>query len=235
MKTNYRYGSALILNRPHVITDNNFYVEIFRIPEVLSRLRQYREMLNKNDMNIPLWVYGLTQDIKNLRGSPQPFILNFLINLGLFDRWIARNGWPQYIIGSDPLMSVLVGEISFEEQSLLLGHGCFQDSSKFQLYKASSYYNNQTGSFCLTNLKKIGDSRSLKEILAYLNQKFKEDKSDWFFQLLSPHEEEFKEHLNSYGVFPKDFLERDQALKWLWPVWKRTQMRYLRKKPAQIG
>ena len=69
--------SVLILNRPHVITENNFYIDIFRIPEVLNRLRQYREILSENNMNIPIWVYCLTQDIKSLMGSPQPYVLNF--------------------------------------------------------------------------------------------------------------------------------------------------------------
>ena len=187
-------------------------------------------------MQIPLWVYCLTQDIKSLMGSPQPFVLNFLINLGLFERWIAKNGWPQYIVGSDPLMSVIAGEISFEEQAVLLSNGYCQESTKIQLYQASSYYNNHTGSFCLTNLRKRQISHSLKEILIYLKQTFKKNENwtDWFFQLLSPHEESFMDDLKSYGLFPRDFLERDQALKWLWPIWKKTQMQHLKKHLAQI-
>ena len=228
--------SVLILNRPNVITDNNFYVDVFRIPEVLNHLRQYREILNENEMRIPVWVYCLTQDIKSLMGSPQPFVLNFLINLGLFERWIAKNGWPQYIVGSDPLISVIAGEISFEEQALLLSNGYCQESGKIQLYKANSYYNSQTGSFCLTSLKKKRISNSLKEILVSLKQNLKKDDNwaDWSFQLLSPHDESFMDQLKSYGLMPKDFLEGDQSLKWLWPIWKRTQMQYAKKQPAQI-
>lgn len=230
----YGVKSVLILNRPNVITDNNFYVEVFRIPEVLNRLRQYREILSENSINIPIWVYCLTQDIKSLMGSPQPFVLNFLINLGLFDRWIAKNGWPQYIIGADPLISVITGEISFEEQALLLSNGYCQESVKLQLYQASSYYNSQTGSFCLTNLKKQQVKPSLREILSRLQQGFKKDGDDCLFQLLSPHEESFMDDLKSCGVFPQDFLEGDQALKWLWPIWKRTQMQCLKKQSRQI-
>ena len=228
--------SILILNKPNVITDNNFYVDVFRVPEVLNRLRQYREILNENDMNIPIWVYCLTQDIKSLMGSPQPFVLNFLISLGLFDRYIARKGWPQYILGSDPLISVIACEISFEEQALLLTNGYCQESRELQLYQASSYYNNETGSFCLTSLKRKQKSRSLKEVLIRLKQKNKKDEiiTDLVFQLLSPHEEDFMDQLMSYGLFPKDFLEWDQDLNWLWPIWKRTQMQFLRSKSAQI-
>ena len=235
-KNMHESKSVLILNRPHVITDNNFYIEIFRIPEVLNRLRQYREILNENDMNIPIWVYCLTQDIKSLVGSPQPFVLHFLVSLGLFDRYTSRNGWPSYIIGSDPLMSLIAGEISFEEQVLLLTNGYCQESGELQLYQASSYYNNKTGSFCLTSLKRRGRGPSLKEILINLQEKFKknEDFTDWAFQLLSPHEDDFMDDLKSYGIFSKDFLEWDQGLKWLWPLWKRTQMKHLKKQPAQI-
>lgn len=232
----YKLKSVLILNKPGVITDNNFYVEIFRIPEVLNRLRQYREILNENSMRIPVWVYCLTQDIKSLMGSPQPLVLHFLINLGLFDRYVGRNGWPFYMVGSDPLVSVIAGEISFEEQVLLLTNGYYQEGKELQLYQASSYYNNQTGSFHLTSLKKRQKSGFLRDIVVYLQKKLRKSEkfSDWDFQWLSPHEDVFGDDLKSYGIFPKDFLEQDQDLNWLWPLWKRTQMRFLRKKSAQI-
>ena len=239
-KKNIHRKDILILNRPYVITGNNLDVELFRIPEILNRLRQYREVLNENNLNIPLWVYSLTQaDIKNLlkEQNQKPFVLNFLISLGFFDRYISRKGWPQYVVGTDPLMSVIAGEISFEEQALLLSHGYCQESSAFQLYQASSYYNNQTGSFYLTNLKKKHIQPSLEELLNCLKQGFKnnEDWSDWFVQLLTPHEEEFMNELKAYGLFPMDFLESDQNLKWLWPVWKKSQMQCLKNKLAQIS
>lgn len=226
--------SILILNRPHVVTENNFYVDIFRIPEVLNRLRQYREILNANDINVPIWVYCLTQDLKSLSGSPQPFILNFLINLGLFDRWIAKNGWPQYIVGSDPLMSLIAGEVSFEEQILLLTQGYCQESQKLQLYKANSYYSTQTGSFCLTSLKRMNIHGSLKDIVSYLQKKMIKVRGEGFFQLLSPHEEILMDTLKSYNVYPKEFLEKDRGLKWLWPIWKRTQMQAAQRRDRQI-
>ncbi len=229
----YKANAVLILNKPSVITENNFYMEVFRIPEVLNRLRQYREILNENDIHIPIWVYCLTQNIKNLMGNPQPFVLSFLINLGLFDRYVGRNGWPSYIIGSDPLISLIAGEISFEEQILLLTNGYCHESGLFQLYQANSYYNNQTGSFCLTNLKRRNKGNSIKEISTNLIQK-NESWTDWNFQLLSPHDEDFMDNLNSFGIFPKDFLEWDQDLKWLWPIWKKTQIQYIKKRSAQI-
>ena len=232
----YKLKSVLILNKPNVITDNNFYVEMFRIPEVLNRLRQYREVLNENNIRIPIWVYCLTQEIKSLMGSPQPLVLNFLINLGLFDRYTAKQGWPSYMIGADPLVSVLAGEISFEEQALLLTKDYYQEGKEMQLYQASSYYNNHTGSFHLTSLKRKQRSVVLKDIVTYLQKKLKknEDFTDWTFQWLSPHEDVFGENFKSYGIFPKDFLEKDQDLNWLWPLWKKTQMRFLRKNSAQI-
>lgn len=228
--------SVLIFNQPHVMTKNDFYVDVFRIPEVLNSLRQYREILNQNDLNIPIWVYCLTQDITSLMGSPQPYVLNFLINLSLFDRWITRNGWPQYILGTEPLMSVIAGDISFEEQALLLSNGYCQESKTLQLYHASSYYNSQTGSFTLTSLKQKQTNTSLKNMLVNLKQTLQkeENSADCSFQLLSPHEESFMDDLNSYGIFPKDFLERDQDLKWLWPIWKKTQMQDMKKKFRQI-
>jgi len=232
IKTFYGAKSILILNRPHVITESNFYIEIFRVPEVLNRLRQYRKILSEKGMNIPVWVYCLTQDIRTLIGSPQPIVLNFLINCGLFDRWISKNGWPLYMIGSDPLMSFIAGEISFEEQVLLLSNGYGQESKKSQLYKVSSYYNDQTQSFCLTRLEQKKISLCLKGLLLNVEKqlKFKTHPADHFFQFLAPHEETFMNNLKSYGFSPREFLEGDKALKWLWPVWKKTQMKEIKKR-----
>ena len=230
----YETGTVLILNRPQVPINSKLYMEMVRIPEVLSRLRQYREILNKNDMYVPVWLYCLIQDIRSLKGSPQFYILSFLINMGLFDRWIARSGWPHYFIGSDPLISTVTGEISFEEQVLLLNRGYEQSLPQFQLYKAASYYNRQTASFCLTQLKRKKASYSLKDILVYFREKVQKEEciEEWVFQLLAPHELDIMEGLETCGVFPKDFLEKDQELKWLWPVWKKSQIDILRGKPV---
>lgn len=234
LKKIYRSNSILIFNSPHVITDNNFYIDVFRIPEVLNRLRQYRELLNSNDMNIPVWVYCLTQDIKSLTGSPQPLILNFLISLGLFDRWLASKGWPHYVIGSDFLFSVINGNISFEEQALLLSNGYGQENSRVFIYQTRSYYNHQSRSFCLTGLDREQNCPSLNTALSYLKDKLKGDRKDWYFHFLSPHSEELMEYLKSLDISPRDFLEGDADLKWLWPLWKKTQMEFLRKEPVQM-
>ncbi|MCZ0932427.1 MAG: hypothetical protein OXJ52_04665 [Oligoflexia bacterium] len=234
-KDRYR-KDILILNKAYTVKDSHFYFQLFRIPEVLNRLKQYREALNDKDINIPIWVYSLIQDLKILtEGGHQSFILNFLINLGFFDRYISYNGWPQYIIGSDPLMSVLVGEVSFEEQVLLLSHGYSQNSSKLQLCQVSSYYDTQTDSFCLNDLKKVKAGRTMEEFLEYFKTHLKLDWGNWFFQLLSPHEEEFMTELKSKGVFARDFLEVDSSLKWLWPSWKKVQLKGLRDKSFQAG
>ena len=226
-KNTYR-KDILILNQPHLIKEDQFYFQLFRVPEVLSRLKQYREALNKNNINIPLWVYNLTQDLKIFTEGHKPFVLNFLISLGFFDRYIAYNGWPRYIIGSNPLMSVLVGNISFEEQVLLLSHGYCYSSSKLQLYHASSFYNIQTDSFHLNSLKKEPVGGSMRELLQYFRAKLKKDWKECFFQLLSPHGEEFTAQLADQGVFARDFLEFDSSLKWLWPDWKKSQLQYLK-------
>ena len=221
----------LILNKVYNVRDNPFCFQLFRIPEVLNRLKQYREVLNEKGINVPLWVYSLIQDLKILTENHQSFALNFLINLGFFDRYISYRGWPQYIIGSDPLMSVLVGEVSFKEQALLLSHGYSQDSSKLQLYQVSSYYNKQTDSFCLNSLTKLEAGHTIEEFLEYFKTYLKKDWGSWFFQLLSPHEEEFRLELKSKGIFARDFLEFDSSLKWLWPSWKKLQLKDLRDKP----
>ena len=229
----YRSHTVLILNRLNLIKKGHFYMDLFRIPEVLNRLRQYKDLLNENHIRVPLWVYGLNQGIKSLTDGLRPSILNLITGLGLFDRWTNKNGWPRYIVGADPLISLITGELNFEEPALLSAKKSFLEGGKLYLYKAGSYYNKQTESFCLTSLKQKQTESSLKEILNSLKETFKknnEDMEEWIFQLLSPHEEGLMDDLKSQGVFPRDFMEWDQDLKWLWPVWKKAQMQISGKK-----
>ena len=228
-KNQYR-KDILVLNKAYISKSNSFYFKLFRIPEILNCLAQYREILHKKGLNVPLWIYSLLKDLKVLTEGHQPVILNFLINLGLLNRYISFNGWPQYIIGSDPLMSVILGKVSFEEQVLLLSHGYSKNRSKLQLYQVSSYYHKQTDSFYLNGFKKQPAGHSMEEFLEYFEFHLKSDLKNWFFQLLSPHEERLKDELESKGVLVRDFLEFDSSLKWLWPSWKKVQLKGLRDK-----
>ena len=219
---------VLILNKGCLSKNDSFYFELFRIPEILSRLKQYREVLTENDINIPFWVYNLSENLKiHTEGGNKDYLLNFLISLGFFDRYVSRNGWPKYIVGVDPLISLVLGEISFEEQILLLTKGYCQESSKLQLYEVFSYYNIKTGFFSLTKLNKIEAGYSIEDIAGYIKENVG-DSYDYFYQLLSPHSEEIMRDLRSKGIFPKDFLEADTSLKWLWPKWKRDQINRLK-------
>lgn len=220
--------NILILNNTYFSKSDSFYFELFRVPEVLNRLKQYKEILNENDMSIPFWVYNLTENFKiYTEGGNQKYMIYFLTSLGFFDRYISKKGWPKYIIGKDPLISVILGETSFEEQALLLTKGYCQESQGLQLYETSSYYNTKTGVFHLTQLKRKEVNPDMKSILGHIKENLN---SSWdsSFQLLAPHTEDFMEDLKAKGVFAKDFLEMDSSLKWLWPVWKRSQIKYLK-------
>ena len=219
---------VLILNKGCLSKNDSFYFELFRIPEVLNRLKQYREVLNENDINIPFWVYNLSENLKiHTEGGNKGRLLKFLTSLGLFDRYVSRSGWPKYIVGVDPLISVVLREISFEEQILLLTKGYCQVSSHLQLYEVFSYYNMKTGVFNLTKLKKIEAGYNIEDIAGYIKKNV-DDNYDYFYQLLSPHSEDTMRDLRSKGIFPKDFLQVDNSLKWLWPIWKRDQISRLK-------
>ena len=224
---NYSRQEALILNSTYFDRSDSFYFELFRIPEVLNRLKQYKEILNENDFSIPFWVYNLTENFKiHTEGGKQRLLTHFLTSLGLFDRYIVKKGWPKYIIGKDPLISVILGETSFEEQALLLTQSDCKESQGFQFYEISSYYNARTDLFHLTQLKRRAVDSDMDSILTCMkSQDFSLENS---FQLLTPHTELFMDELKSKGVFAKDFLELDSSLKWLWPIWKRNQIKHLK-------
>lgn len=220
---------TLILNSTQFSKSDSFYFELFRIPEVLNRLKQYKEILNENDIKIPFWVYNLTENFKiYTEGGNQAYLTHFLISLGLFDRYLSKNGWPKYIIGKDPLTSVILGETSFEDQILILTKGYCQESQGLQLYESSSYYNIRTGSFHLTGLKRKQLNSDISSIMTYI-KKHIDSTWDSSFQLLTPHTDKFMQDLESEGVFVKDFLGSDPSLKWLWPIWKRNQIKQLKK------
>ena len=225
---------VLILNRPAILGRNNFYISLCKIPEVLNRLCQYRELLSDNEMNIPLWVYCMTQNLKDVKEAPPPpAILNFIVNLGLFDRYIAKQGWPDYIIGYRPLISAVAGEESFEGISMLITHGYKWNEEDFSLYKIHSYYNTKTDTSSLTSLKKVNASPFFRKILDGLFQE--ESDQSLVFQLLSPNEQYLRYQLESLHLTVRDFLEDDGGLRWLWPLWKRAQLAGVKKAVSQTA
>ena len=213
----------MVVNKPSVLTRNNFYISIFKIPEVLNRLRLYRQLLQKHHINIPIWVYCLTQDIKTLRGTPHPEVVNFLVSLGLFDRYVSKKGWPDYLIGSHPFASVVSGESTFEDMALNLSKPSYNYEEDLFLMKTKSYYDSRIKNYCLTSLKFQMQSIELESILEFIDKDRDED-SPFIYQLLNPHETEFFYILKSFSIYPREFLEWDSELKWLWPIWKKTQI-----------
>lgn len=223
--------SVLIINKPLDLAKNNFYRNLFKVPEVLNRLRQYREILYKNDIEVPLWIYCITQEIKTLLANLQPEIVCFLVNLGLFDRLISKQGWPNYLLGSSSVVSVISNEISFEDRCLLLAkEKSFSETEDVNtntkdgliLLKADSYYDTKTEKFLLTNLKTKLRSLSFEDGIKMI-EKYDID-CKRIYQFLSPHKGKTLDDLLSLDIRPMDFLEADQDLKWLWPSWKKTQM-----------
>ena len=215
-------NSVLILNKPQVLTKNSFYRKLFKVPEVLNRLRQYRELLSQNNINIPIWVYCLTQDIQTLRGTPQTEVVNFLVSMGLYDRYVSKAGWPNYILGTRSLISVIFGEISFENKSLELASSQKSYQQISSLIRVKSYYNKKTKKFCLTNWIEVMQSPSFKKILEYLESD--QEATGKSYKFLCPHKDSLLGYMRSIEISPRDFLEHDEDLRWLWPIWKRTQL-----------
>lgn len=226
---------VLILNTPSSLKEDNFYISMFRIPEVLNRLRQYREILSENNLNIPVWVYCITQEVKSLTGSPKVSVLNLIVSLGLFDRYIAKQGWPHYLVGFNPLMSIITGEDTFEEAALMLTAGHSDSCGELFLYKVSSYINSKTETSYLTSLKKVRGACSLEKIMSYLGNRYEGGEADQVVQFLGPNEQELKQRIESFNLYVQDFLEGDEGLRWLWPLWKKTQIRNWRHSHGDYG
>ena len=73
-------------------------------------------------------------------------------------------------------------------------------------------------------------SLNLQKLLECLKDQFNIDCGKSSFQLLLPHSADFMSELKSKGLFPKDFLEFDSSLKWIWPSWKKLQLKGLKEK-----
>lgn len=225
--------SVLILNKPHAITNEYFYTSIFRIPEVLRRLLQYREILKSHNLDIPLWAYGLIQDSSELMRSFQYVFVNFVISIGLLDRYIQNQSWPQYIIGSADLIDVVFGKTSFENQISTYLNNKTLKTNQWTLQQITTGHNDKSRNRLIT-ANTIGKYAGLKDSLEYFKNNKNKNNTSYFkyftFKLLNPHNEETNDQLEAYDLFSQEFLEWDQDLKWLWPVWKKAQIKSLKNK-----
>ena len=215
---------GLILQSSKSLAKNDFYINLFKIPEVLHRLQEYRKFLTKNEFNIPIWMYCLTQDVKGFKGVPQNTLLNFIVNMGLFDRYIKKQNWPDYIMGSEPLISLILGIQTFEKQALLLTHA-HEWSGMISLHQVTSNFkkNKQQPDIHFKTLKR---SAKLLDLIHFL---IKKETQNLELQFLNPDDKNFKLQIENSSCRVKNFLEEDEDLKWLWPSWQRFQLEKTKK------
>ena len=127
-------------------------MDLCRIPEILSYLHTYRKILSKRKKHIPVWVYCLTENITKLNTRPTLLLLNFIVNLGLFERYLKKRAFPHYVIGQNTTLNVITKKTSFEEQCLSLDS--FHSPTWF-LYKISKY------PLCFSELDQASNAETL--------------------------------------------------------------------------
>lgn len=214
---------VLILNTPFLLSYNDFYMNFFRVPEIFNRIKQYREILKKHDLSIPVWVYCSTENVKNLKGTPRISVLNFLASLGLLDRYIKKQGWPSHVIGAKFLVSSFLSQDDFEKWALYFTHNNYAVLNKLALYKSHFFLPKVS----FSHLEHAHESSSMEDLIVALDPS-----SSLFFQLIAPNDQKVKNVLKGLNV--GHFLERDPELRWLWPVWKKNEISYKRRKqPAK--
>ena len=227
----HRKKTVLIFNELARL-DKNFYIELFSIPELSKTLYKYKKVLERNHISIPLWLYSFTHGFRSFAEDIPHTTLSFLVSYGLFKRWIKKTkSWPSFLLVSEPMLSLIKGKVSFEEQSLLLNSGYCKDERKYQLYQASSYLDEKSEGYKLLSLKKVkAGSTNLTQLVRFLTKK---EKDLDLYQFVSPQEEEDLE-ANVSDLYLEDFLTRDSELSWLWPKWKRAKLEALRQEMSFV-
>ena len=158
--------------------------------------------------------------LNHLKGTPRISVLNFLVNIGMLERYLERQEWPDYVISQDFLISSLSKESTFEKWALYFTYNNYTISNKLTLYKSHFSFPKMT----FSHLELLHKSSSLEDLIATLNPL----SSPYLFQLIAPGDEKIIKLLCDFQS--GHFLERDEELKWLWPVWKRNEISYHRKK-----
>ena len=148
------------------------------------------------------------------KNKPEIQALNFLVSLGLFSRFVKKQAWPHYILGTDSLLSVISKKTSFTQQMLTLTHDAGLKVENFSLYKIVSTQNS-------IKMKLIATHPSLKEVLTIFS---KTNKDEIICKFLNPNARPLRQHIESLNFSVKDFLEQDEELRWLWPAWQRFQI-----------
>ena len=215
----------LILNRPVSLKESDFYM--FRIPEVFNRLRRYREILSEKSLKTPPWVYNITKEESHPSASSNRLVLSLIIGLGLFDRSVARHGWPKYLAGGAPMISIVTGQRTFESVILALAEKREEDTQTIFLYQTGSFINRPTNAPYLSRLKRVRSFASIRALASYLKTLL-EAAQQPVVQFLSPNEERLAKELQPLCPCIQDFLESDVGLRWLWPIWKKAQLKNLK-------
>ncbi len=114
--------TAVVLGDISVLDKRKIREAVIRIPEVVVRVRQAQDIIDTLETSsVDLFTCLSLEDSSFTQLGTVRSILVSAVQLGLYDRFIKKNGKPQYILGlkgSLPLLNTLAGS---SELSNLMG------------------------------------------------------------------------------------------------------------------
>ena len=243
----------LILNDPASFEESDLYM--FRIPEARARLRQYREILRAARWPEPSYVDDILNGRPSSSPDRSILGLIISMGLldrrigrqGWPGRLAGRQPLISIAAGERTFESVALGGAARLRASAPLRAGRRMEAGKAALgrsaappaaasalwgegriflYKTSSFLNERTQTSYLAGVQRVRSFSSFSAFASYLSETLEVEGEAAALQFLSPNEESLSRDLGPLiSPYIQDFLERDAGLRWLWPIWKKAQLK----------
>ncbi len=188
-----------------------------RIPDIMARMGRAREVFQKYQIPVPLWLFGLV-DGREIFDSPVHLhLISFLMSLGFYDRLLRLYCMPRILIGRSTALLVATGAKMFEKAVLeIYFQATESDKKKDKLYVFRKKPNHPTGFSSLD----LGENES--EILSKLDAKYRNQNCVLILPSCFGLKEE--KDLSHFPFVFRDMVKMDTNLSWFWPILRRRQL-----------
>ncbi len=192
-----------VLFSPLVFNSGDIFQHCIRIPEVMICVNKARAILKSRGLDIPLWMYGLIEK-QDLHDETSYRLISFLLNVGLYERFIRSSPQPDFLVGSSSALCVCAKIRTFERTLLDIAQGVKLDEHIVKIYRRnaprSAYFSLQYYSVCD---KDFLQSLCKKYLITRLTS-------------ILPVSDSEKAILSANGMIIEDIIETDSHLSWLW-------------------
>ena len=208
--------SAFFSSSPILSVD--VFRHCIRVPEVMERVIEARQILNIHRWPVPIWMMALMDKGEDVNIPSHLYFMSFLLSMGFYDRLCRLFGVPRFLMGFAPAVCVCAEVKNFEKtvMEMAAGYPFSKRETEKQIFKIYRKSSKKSKRFSLVSFSKD---------IKYPTNMSEKQKQHFQCCPVLPSMMFHSNGTNKNEIpFPfEQWTEKDIQLSWLWSILKHCQ------------